>query len=190
MSADSDAAAEAGLEFFRCALRSARRGRGCTSPNPMVGAVLVQGGRIFGQGWHRRAGEAHAEIEAIRDAARRGHATKGATLYVTLEPCCTHGRTPPCTDAIIDAGIARVVVGATDPNPAHAGRGLEILRRAGMEVVAGVLEDEAMRLNESFNHWIVHGTPFVTVKAAMTPDGKLATGTGDAKWITRPAARR
>ena len=105
-----------------------------TSPNPMVGAVLVKGGKIIGRGWHRRAGGPHAEIEALRDAQKRGHNPRGATLYVTLEPCCTHGRTPPCTDAIIAAGIKRVVVGATDPNPKHAGRAFKILRRAGIEV--------------------------------------------------------
>src|SRR6266508_4478492 len=121
-------------QFLRHALLLARRGCGATSPNPMVGAVLVKKGRMIGQGWHRRAGEPHAEIEAIRDAQQRGHNTKGATLYVTLEPCSTHGRTPPCTDAIVAAGIRRVVVGATDPNPAHAGRAFSILKRAGVAV--------------------------------------------------------
>jgi len=174
---------------MRLALRLARRGRGRTSPNPMVGAVLVKNGQVIGRGWHRRAGEPHAEIEALRDAARRGHAARGATLYVTLEPCCTHGRTPPCTDAILAAGIRRVVVGATDPNPRHAGRGFAILRRAGIQVVTGVLADECARLNEAFNHWIIRGTPFVTVKAAMTLDGKIATAAGESKWITGEAAR-
>jgi diaminohydroxyphosphoribosylaminopyrimidine deaminase/5-amino-6-(5-phosphoribosylamino)uracil reductase len=155
----------------------------------MVGAVLVKRGRIIGRGWHRRAGGPHAEVEALRDAARRGHNSRGATLYVTLEPCCTHGRTPPCTDAIIAAGITRVVVAAMDPNPAHAGRGFRLLQRAGLEVVTGVLADEAARLNEAFNHWIVHRTPFVTVKSAMTLDGKIATASGESKWITGEAAR-
>jgi len=155
----------------------------------MVGALLVKRGKIIGRGWHRRAGGPHAEVEALRDAARHGYDPRGATLYVTLEPCSTHGRTPPCTEAIIAAGIARVVVAATDPNPAHAGRGFRILRRAGIEVVTGVLADEAARLNESFNHWIVHRTPFVTVKAAMTLDGKIATANGESKWITSEAAR-
>ncbi len=117
------------------ALRLARRGYGATSPNPMVGAVLVKGGKIIGRGWHRRAGLPHAEIEALRDAQKRGHNPRGATLYVTLEPCCTHGRTPPCTDAIIAAGIKKVVIGAKDPNPKHAGKGFKILRRAGIEVI-------------------------------------------------------
>jgi diaminohydroxyphosphoribosylaminopyrimidine deaminase/5-amino-6-(5-phosphoribosylamino)uracil reductase len=174
---------------MRLALRLARRGYGHTSPNPMVGAVLVKAGRMIGRGWHRRAGEPHAEIEALHDAARRGHDPKGATLYVTLEPCCTHGRTPPCTDAIRAAGINRVVVGATDPNPRHRGRAFRILRRAGIEVIPGVLTEECSRLNEAFNHWIVHRTPFVTVKAAMTLDGKIATASGESKWITGEEAR-
>ena len=177
------------LPYLRLALRLARRAYGFTSPNPLVGAVLVKRGRVIGQGWHHRAGEPHAEIEALRDAARRGHSSKGATLYVTLEPCCTHGRTPPCTEAIVAAGIRRVVAAATDPNPAHAGRGFEVLRRAGVEVMHGRLATEATRLNEAFNHWIVHRTPFVTVKAAMTLDGKIATASGESKWITGERAR-
>src|ERR1022692_2965911 len=120
--------------YMRRALRLARRGYGVTSPNPMVGAVLVKGSKIIGRGWHRRAGEPHAEIEALRDAQKRGYSPRGATLYVTLEPCSTHGRTPPCTDAILAAEIKRVVVGAVDPNPKHAGRAFRILGRVGMEV--------------------------------------------------------
>jgi diaminohydroxyphosphoribosylaminopyrimidine deaminase/5-amino-6-(5-phosphoribosylamino)uracil reductase len=190
---------------MRLALRLARRGGGATSPNPMVGAVLVKGGKILGRGWHRRVGLPHAEIEALRDAQKRGHSPRGATLYVTLEPCCTHGRTPPCTDAIIAAGIQRVVIGATDPNPQHAGKGLKILQRAGIEVFGlrrhvGTLEsgdtsphsklaEECKKLNEAFNHWIIHRTPFVTVKAAMTLDGKIATASGESKWITGEKAR-
>jgi diaminohydroxyphosphoribosylaminopyrimidine deaminase / 5-amino-6-(5-phosphoribosylamino)uracil reductase len=196
-------------QFMRHAIRLARRGCGTTSPNPMVGAVLVKSGKIIGRGWHRRAGLPHAEIEALRDAQKYGHSAKGATLYVTLEPCSTHGRTPPCTEAIIAAGIKRVVVGATDPNPKHSGRAFKILRRAGIEVVwwgetssspnqmtkktgrspHQTLADECARLNEAFNHWIVHRTPFVTVKAAMTLDGKIATASGESKWITAEAAR-
>ena len=189
-------------EPMRLALRLARRGYGTTSPNPMVGAVLMKGGTIIGRGWHRQAGGPHAEIEALEDAQKHGHHPKGATLYVTLEPCCTHGRTPPCTDAIRAAGIQRVIVGTVDPNPKHAGRGLGILRRAGLEVrllghqpgnrkdaSAQKLADECARLNESFNHWMLHRTPFVTVKAAMTLDGKIATAGGESKWITGEAAR-
>ena len=175
--------------FLRDALRLARRGYGLTSPNPMVGAVLVRNGKVIGRGWHHRAGLPHAEIEAIRDAERRGARPAGATLYVTLEPCCTRGRTPPCTDAIVAAGIRRVVVGATDPNPRHRGRAFELLRRAGVRVTHGLLAEECARLNEAFNHWIVQGTPWVTVKAAMTLDGKIATAAGESKWITGEAAR-
>jgi diaminohydroxyphosphoribosylaminopyrimidine deaminase/5-amino-6-(5-phosphoribosylamino)uracil reductase len=176
-------------KFMRLALSLARRGYGSTTPNPMVGAVLVKRGRVIGRGWHRRAGLAHAEIEVLCDAQARGQPARGATLYVTLEPCCTHGRTPPCTDAIVAAGIRRVVVGAADPNPRHAGRGLRILRNAGIRVTEDVLAPECTRLNEAFNHWIVHRTPFVTVKAAMTLDGKIATPEGESKWITGEQAR-
>src|SRR5712664_1862480 len=179
----------ANSDYMRLALRLARRGCGTTSPNPMVGAVLVKRGKIIGQGWHHRAGGLHAEIEAFRDAQARGNDPKGSTLYVTLEPCSTHGRTPPCTDAIKAAGIKQVVVAATDPNPAHAVRGFRLLKRAGIQVVHGILADEATRMNEAFNHWIVHRTPFITVKAAMTLDGKIATAAGESKWITGPKAR-
>lgn len=194
-------------QFLRLALRLARRGYGATSPNPMVGAVLVKGGKIIGRGWHRQTGRSHAEIEVLHDAQKRGHNPRGATLYVTLEPCCTHGRTPPCTDAILAAGIKRVIVGAVDPNPNHAGKGLKFLRRAGIAVVGWgeasarppfgsrgrsphqKLADDCTRLNEAFNHWIVRRTPFVTVKAAMTLDGKIATADGESKWITGERAR-
>ena len=190
---------------MRLALQLAKRGYGMTSPNPMVGAVLVKGGKIIGRGWHRRAGLPHAEIEALRDAQKRGYNLRGATLYVTLEPCCTHGRTPPCTEAIIAAGIKRVVIGTTDLNPKHAGKGFEILQRAGIKVFGlrrhvgalknGVmsphskLAEECVKLNELFNHWIIQRTPFVTVKAAMTLDGKIATASGESKWITGEKAR-
>lgn len=174
---------------MRLALRLARRGYGKTSPNPLVGAVLAKGGKTIGRGWHRRAGGPHAEIEALRDAQKTGYSPRGATLYVTLEPCCTHGRTPPCTDAIMAAGIKKVVVGTTDPNPKHAGKGFKLLQRAGIKIVHGVLGAECARLNEPFNHWIVHHTPFATVKAAMTLDGKIATASGESKWITGEKAR-
>ena len=174
---------------MREALRLARRGFGHTSPNPMVGAVLVKGGQIIGRGWHRRAGGPHAEIEALHDAQRNGHSAHGATLYVTLEPCCTHGRTPPCTEAIIAAGIRRVVIGAIDPNPDHAGRAFKLLRREKIEVTMSDAGDECAQLNETFNHWIVHRTPFVTIKAAMTLDGEIATAAGESKWITGDKAR-
>jgi diaminohydroxyphosphoribosylaminopyrimidine deaminase / 5-amino-6-(5-phosphoribosylamino)uracil reductase len=177
------------INYMRMALRLARRGYGQTSPNPMVGAVLVKGSRLIGRGWHRRAGGPHAEIEALRNAQKLGHPTKGATLYVTLEPCSTHGRTPPCAEAIIAAGITRVVTAGADPNPRHAGRAFSILRRAGITVTHGVLAEECTRLNETFNHWIVRGTPFVTVKAGMTLDGKIATASGESRWITGEKAR-
>jgi diaminohydroxyphosphoribosylaminopyrimidine deaminase/5-amino-6-(5-phosphoribosylamino)uracil reductase len=175
--------------YMRLALRLARRGYGTTSPNPMVGAVLVKGGKIIGRGWHHHAGEPHAEIEALRDAQERGHTVKGATLYVTLEPCCTRGRTPPCTDAIVAAGIKRVVAGAVDPNPRHRGKGFRVLRRAGVAVKHGLMAEQCARLNEAFNHWIVQRTPFVTVKAGMTLDGKIATAAGESRWITSEKAR-
>lgn len=175
---------------MREALRLARKATGATSPNPLVGAVLVKGGQVIGRGYHHRAGQPHAEVEALRDAQKRGANTRGATIYVTLEPCCTHGRTPPCTEAIIAAGIKRVVVAATDPNPAHAGRAFKLLRAAGIQVTDGVLADEATGLNRAFNHWILHRTPLITLKAAMTLDGKTATATGESKWITGAGARQ
>jgi diaminohydroxyphosphoribosylaminopyrimidine deaminase/5-amino-6-(5-phosphoribosylamino)uracil reductase len=176
-------------QYMRLALRLARRGYGATSPNPLVGAVLVKGGKIIGRGWHHRAGEPHAEIEALRDAQQRGHNVKGAALYVTLEPCCTHGRTPPCTEAIRAAEIKPVVAGTIDPNPQHGGRGFKILRRAGIAIAQGVMAEECERINEAFNHWIVRRTPFVTVKAGMTLDGKIGTASGESRWITGEKAR-
>ena len=176
-------------DYMRLALGLARRGYGTTSPNPMVGAVLVKGGRIIGRGWHRRAGGPHAEVEAICHAQTRGHKVKGATLYVTLEPCSTRGRTPPCTAAILAAGISRVVVGVVDPNPRHRGRAFDILQRGGITVTQGVMAEECARLNEAFNHWIVQHLPLVTVKAGMTLDGRIATAAGESKWITGEKAR-
>ncbi len=175
--------------WMRQALRLARRAYGLTSPNPLVGALIVRQGVVLGRGWHRQAGQPHAEIEALNDARRQGHAVRGATLYVTLEPCSTHGRTPPCTDALLSAGVRRVVVGATDPNPRHAGRAFRLLRKTGVIVDPGVLATDCTRLNEPFNHWITRGTPFVTVKAALTLDGKIATPSGESRWITGERAR-
>lgn len=175
--------------FMAQALRLAKRAYGRTSPNPMVGAVLVREGQVIGRGWHHKAGAPHAEVEALADAARRGYAVAGATIYVTMEPCCTYGRTPPCTEALMRAGVSRVVVAAVDPNPRHAGRGLELLRQAGITVDSGALAAESQRLNEAFNHWIVNRTPWVTAKSAMTLDGKIATASGESKWITGPASR-
>jgi diaminohydroxyphosphoribosylaminopyrimidine deaminase / 5-amino-6-(5-phosphoribosylamino)uracil reductase len=175
--------------WMSLALRLARRGYGTTSPNPMVGAVLVRNGRELGRGYHHRAGLPHAEIEALRNCAWRGNNPRGATVYVTLEPCSTQGRTPACTSALLEAGIRRVVAGATDPNPKHCGAGFALLRQAGLAVETGVLAEECAALNEAFNHWVTCGMPFVTVKAAMTLDGKIATASGQSKWITGEKAR-
>jgi diaminohydroxyphosphoribosylaminopyrimidine deaminase/5-amino-6-(5-phosphoribosylamino)uracil reductase len=169
---------------MRRALELAARGRYSVSPNPMVGCVIVRDGNVIAEGWHQRAGEPHAEIEALRNVDARG-----ATMIVTLEPCAHHGRTPPCTDAIIAAGVSRVVVAMRDPHPVAAG-GVEKLREAGIEVVTGVLEEEARKLNEIFVHAVTHRRPFVLLKAGMTLDGKLATVTRESKWITSEAARQ
>ena len=162
--------------FMRRALALARRGLGKTSPNPVVGAVLVRNGRIISEGWHKQAGGPHAEVFALRNTK-----ASGATLYVTMEPCSTWGKTPPCSEAIIAAGVKRVVVAALDPNPRHNGRGLTVLRRAKIRVNAGLLAVEATALNEAFNKWITTGMPLVIAKAAMSLDGKIATRTGDSK---------
>lgn len=176
-------------KWMRQALALARKGYGDTSPNPMVGAVLVRAGKVIGKGYHRAAGLPHAEMEALNDAKRRGERVKGADLYVTLEPCSSYGRTPPCTDAVIAAGIKRLFVAAIDPNPQHRGGGLRILAEAGIRVTTGILEEESTRLNEAFNHWAVHRRPFVIAKCAMTMDGKIATAEGESKWITGKKAR-
>ncbi len=173
--------------FMRQAIAVARRGWGDTHPNPLVGALIVEDDAVVAEGFHAKAGEPHAEINALRALGRKPR--PGATLYVTLEPCCTHGRTPPCTDAIVDAGISRVVVGATDPNPAHAGKGFELLRAGGAEVVEGVLAADCADLNLIFNHWITTGRSLLAAKSGVTLDGKVATRTGDSKWITGEAAR-
>ena len=174
-------------EFMQEALRLARNAAGRTSPNPLVGAVIVREGRIVGAGWHRKAGTPHAEIHALNMA---GNLAKGATLYVTLEPCSHYGRTGPCAEAVVKAGIKRVVIGMGDPNPKVAGKGIAILERAGIEVRCGVLEDEARALNEVFLKWIATQKPFVVLKTAMSLDGKIATHTGKSQWITGEAARQ
>jgi len=172
---------------MQTALALAAKALGRTSPNPMVGAVIVKDGGIIGQGYHRQAGTPHAEIHALREA---GSAAEGATLYVTLEPCVHYGRTPPCTMAIINAGISQVVVATKDPNPLVAGRGIDMLEKAGITTTVGVLEQEARRLNEVFNKFITTGNPFVVLKSAMSLDGKIATRTGHSQWITGAAARQ
>ncbi len=174
------------LEYMRLALELAAKARGRTSPNPMVGAVVVRDGRIIGRGFHPRAGEPHAEIFALSAA---GEAAKGATMYVSLEPCCHQGRTGPCTEALIRAGVDRVVVAMRDPNPLVGGKGIERLREAGIEVVEGVLEKEARRLNEVFVKYVTRRLPFIVLKAAISLDGKIAAHTGDSRWITGPESR-
>ena len=184
MSAETTSDAQ-DVSFMRRALRLAAKG--FTPPNPMVGCVIVRNGAIVGEGFHPFAGQPHAEIFALREA---GEKAKGATAYVTLEPCSHWGRTPPCADALIRAGAARVVAAITDANPKVAGNGLERLRQAGIAVTVGVLEAQARRLNEAFFYFHETQTPFLTLKAAMTLDGKSATGTGDSKWITSETARK
>lgn len=173
--------------YMRQALLLAQNSIGRTSPNPMVGAVIVKDGEVVGCGWHKRAGTPHAEIHALNQA---GELAKGATMYVTLEPCCHHGRTGPCSDAIILAGLSRVVVAMTDPNPCVAGCGIARMRQAGITVDEGLLANEAARLNEVFIKWISTKMPFGVLKAAVTLDGKIATSAGNSKWITGSQARK
>lgn len=172
--------------YMRQAIELAKRGQGWTSPNPMVGAVIVKNGQVIGQGWHEKCGLPHAERNALASCMEQ---PKGAVMYVTLEPCCHYGRQPPCTEAILSAGIKRVVVGSGDPNPLVSGKGIQILREHGVEVIEGVLEDECVQLNEVFFHYIQTKRPFVVMKYAMTLDGKIAAYTGDSKWITGEKAR-
>ena len=173
---------------MRLALREAGRGLGHTSPNPAVGAIIVKHGRVLAKGWHRRAGEPHAEIEALR-ALKKPELARGATLYVTLEPCSTHGRTPPCTGAIATAGFARVVAGATDPNPGHAGRGFSLLKKAGIRVTSGVLGGECTAINAAFNKWVTTDMPLVIAKAGLSLDGRLTRPPGEGQWLTSACAR-
>jgi diaminohydroxyphosphoribosylaminopyrimidine deaminase/5-amino-6-(5-phosphoribosylamino)uracil reductase len=175
--------------FMRFALCQARRGLGMTSPNPAVGAVIVDQGQIVASGFHERAGEPHAEINALSKLSSLER-TKGATLYVTLEPCSTHGRTPPCTEAIIRAGLSRVVIGSIDPNPRHSGRGVEVLRQAGLEVAVGTLESECANLNVGFNKWITTRTPWVIAKVAETLDGRISRPPGQARQLSNRRSQR
>jgi diaminohydroxyphosphoribosylaminopyrimidine deaminase / 5-amino-6-(5-phosphoribosylamino)uracil reductase len=173
--------------WMRRALELAERGRGWVEPNPLVGAVVVRDGRVVGEGWHQRYGEAHAEVYAL---AAAGEAARGGTLYVTLEPCCHHGKTPPCTDAVLRAGVRRVVAAMMDPFPQVAGKGAEQLRAAGVEVAFGPGEAAARRLNAPYLKLLATGRPYVHAKWAMTLDGKIATRTRDSKWISNRGSRQ
>ena len=182
-----DAALDPDERFMRLALREAAKGLGRTSPNPAVGAVLVRGGRVVARGHHARAGGPHAEVVAIRAAGRRA---RGADLYTTLEPCDHYGKTPPCSIAVLEAGVRRVFVGSADPNPLVNGKGVARLRAAGVAVAEGVLREECDALNAHWFKYIRERRPYVTLKAAVTLDGRIATRTGDARWVTGEAARR
>ena len=190
MSARKTSARSVGAEdeaWMRLALELAAKGKGRCSPNPAVGAVIVKHGKVIGSGWHRGAGRPHAEVEALRSLEEP---PEGAVMYVTLEPCNHHGRTPPCSDAIIKAGVGRVVIGARDTSPKKGVRGAAALRRAGVEVVTGVLKKECGRMVEDFIKHSTTGLPFVLLKTAMTLDGKIATVSGDSKWISSERSRR
>jgi diaminohydroxyphosphoribosylaminopyrimidine deaminase/5-amino-6-(5-phosphoribosylamino)uracil reductase len=173
--------------FIKETFKLARKGRGHTSPNPLAGAVVVKDGKIVGRGYHHKAGEPHAEILAIKEAEGK---TQGATLYVNLEPCAHTGKTPPCVKTIITSGISRVVAAMYDPNPIVDGKGIAFLQKAGIDTTIGVLEEEALELNEYFVKYTTTGLPFVTLKIAISLDGKIATKTGDSKWITSQEARK
>lgn len=178
-------------EYMLRAVELAKRGIGSVNPNPLVGAVITRDGRILAEGWHERCGELHAERNAIKNFYDNhpGENLRGATIYVTLEPCCHYGKTPPCTEAIIENGFARVVIGSDDPNPLVAGKGIQMLRDAGIEVVTNVMKEACDELNYVFFHYISSRTPYVVMKYAMTLDGKIATYAGKSKWITGEKAR-
>lgn len=180
---------ELNSKFMLRAVELAKLGRGRTNPNPVVGAVIVKDGVIIGEGFHKQYGSLHAEREAIFDCRQKGNSTEDATIYVTLEPCCHYGKQPPCTQAILDAKIGTVVVGSRDPNPLVAGKGIKILRDAGINVVEDFLRDECDKLNSLFFSYISSGLPYVALKYAMTMDGKIATVTGKSKWITSERSR-
>lgn len=176
-------------KFMREAIALARKGAGKTRPNPAVGCVLVKNARVIGSGWHRRAGAPHAEAEAL-SSLKNISAARGATAYVTLEPCSTHGRTPPCTKALINAGVSRVVIGALDQNPKHRGRGIKLLQKARIKTKSGFLGDECAKLNPEFDHVMRTGLPWVIAKCGMSLDGRLTRPPGEGQWITSSAARR
>lgn len=176
-------------KYMRRAIELARGGEGFTNPNPLVGAVIVKDGKIIGEGFHRKYGEMHAERDALKNCEERGNDASGATIYVTLEPCCHFGKQPPCTQALAEHGIVKVVVGSRDPNPLVHGKGNEYLRQHGIEVVEDFLKDECDALNPIFFYFITTALPFVALKYAMTMDGKIATKTGESKWITCEKSR-
>ena len=176
-------------KYMRRAIELAKKGSGHVNPNPLVGAVIVKDGEIIGEGYHECYGQLHAERNAIANARKRGNNIEGSTIYVTLEPCCHYGKTPPCTEAIIEEKIARVVVGSDDPNPLVSGKGFKLLREKGIEVIPHFLKEECDAMNHVFFHYISTGTPYVAMKYAMTMDGKIACYTGDSKWVTGETAR-
>ncbi|MDE6788195.1 MAG: bifunctional diaminohydroxyphosphoribosylaminopyrimidine deaminase/5-amino-6-(5-phosphoribosylamino)uracil reductase RibD [Ruminococcus sp.] len=176
-------------KYMKEALELAKKGMGFVNPNPMVGAVIVKNGEIIGRGFHPKCGELHAERFAFADCDSKEIDCTGADMYVTLEPCCHHGKTPPCTEAVIEHRIGHVYIGSSDPNPLVAGKGTKILHEHGIEVTEGILKDECDELNEIFFHYITIGRPFITMKYAMTMDGKIACYTGESKWITGKQAR-
>ncbi|GHV65630.1 riboflavin biosynthesis protein RibD [Bacteroidia bacterium] len=177
--------------YMRRAMALAEKGKGFVNPNPLVGAVIVKNDEVIAEGWHEYFGGSHAERNAIKNIENSGKdwTVAGSTMYVTLEPCCHHGKTPPCTEAIIEKGVARVVVGLTDPNPKVAGKGIEQLRKAGLEVVTGVCQEEIKQQNRVFLKYITTQRPWVVMKTAMTLDGKIATGNGDSKWVSGEKSR-
>lgn len=173
-------------QYMKMALELAQKGMGFTAPNPMVGAVIVKNGKIIGQGYHRKYGGLHAEREALAACTEE---PEGASIYVTLEPCCHYGKQPPCVNAILEAGIRRVIIGSSDPNPLVAGKGIRILKDHGIEVTENILKEECDKLNEAFFYYIQNKKPYVVMKYAMTMDGKIAAYTGESKWVTGEAAR-
>ena len=176
-------------KYMRRAIELAKKGSGHVNPNPLVGAVIVRDGKIIGEGYHECYGQLHAERNAIANAKKRGNSLEGSTIYVTLEPCCHYGKTPPCTEAIIEEKIAKVVVGSDDPNPLVSGKGFQMLREKGIEVIPHFLKEECDAINHVFFHYIRTGTPYVAMKYAMTMDGKIACYTGDSKWVTGEESR-
>ena len=176
-------------KYMRRAIKLAKKGSGHVNPNPLVGAVIVRDGEIIGEGYYECYGQLHAERNAIANAKKRGNSLEGSTIYVTLEPCCHYGKTPPCTEAIIEEKIARVVVGSDDPNPLVSGKGFQMLREKGIEVIPHFLKEECDAMNHVFFHYIRTGTPYVAMKYAMTMDGKIACYTGDSKWVTGEESR-